>query len=132
MDIFYTIVLSIATIILILILTYIGVTTVYYKGKISYPPKALTCPDTWNVVPTDTSACTIPNAGSPNVGKLYDSAGKLIATSSTTYGLDTTNNYINFSDPGWTKGGLSAQCNQKAWANQMGIQWDGVSNYNQC
>ena len=131
MDIFYIIVSSVAIIILILILTYIGINMTYYKGKVAYPPHSASCPDTWTVA-SDSSSCLIPAANSVNAGKLYDSDGKLIANNKTTYGLNITTNSINFTDAGWTAGGLSAQCSQKAWANQMGIMWDGISNYNKC
>jgi hypothetical protein len=133
MDIFYTIVLSISTVILILILTYIGVSMVYYKKKLSYPPHSASCPDTWAVLPSDPSSCVIPACNAINTGKLYDGSGTFIANSkSGTYGITSSTNSINFSDAGWTSGGLTSQCGQKAWANQMGIQWDGISNYNQC
>jgi hypothetical protein len=131
MDIYYIIVSTIAVVILILVLTYIGITMTYYKGKSAYPPQAATCPDTWAIA-SDGSSCLIPASTTSNVGKLYDSTGKLIANSGTTYGLSITKNSINFADAGWTKGGLSPQCSQKAWANQMGIQWDGIANYNKC
>jgi hypothetical protein len=131
MDSYYIIVSSVATVILILVLTYIGISMNYSKGKVAHPPKAATCPDAWALA-SDGSSCLIPASSSLNIGKLYDSDGKFIANSKTTYGLNITNNSINFADEGWTKGGLSTTCSQKAWANQMGIQWDGISNYNKC
>jgi hypothetical protein len=133
MDIYYIIVLSIATIILILMLTYIGITSVYRKGGAVYPPKASPCPDRWQSSVTDPSSCNIPAYGSPNTGSIYDSATKsLTLKTSTTPGLNTNNNYINFANSDWTKGGMTTICGQKSWAIQNNIVWDGVSNYNKC
>lgn len=129
MDIYYIIVSSIAIIILILILTYIGISMRYSKGKVAYPPHAATCPDTWSLA-SDGSSCLVPSRGTLNVGKLYE-----MGSERNTFGGGGTypnNMTINFAHDGWTKGGMSAQCSQKAWANQMGIQWDGVANYNKC
>lgn len=133
MDAFYLIVLSIVTVLLILILTYIGIKmTSAASGKVSYPPVSASCPDYWNTVSTDPSSCLIPTNVSNNVGSIYDKSGKLLLNSSTTYGLDTNAMSINFANKGWNVGGLSSLCGQKSWANQYGIQWDGVSNYNSC
>ena len=98
-----------------------------------YPPTASSCPDYWQTVTTDPSSCMIPTATSRNSGKIYDVAtGLLTLNSSTTYGFDNNSNSINFSDHGWTKGGMNSACSQKAWANQYGVVWDGVSNFNSC
>ena len=35
--------------------------------------------------------------------------------------------YIDFSNPAWT-----GVCDKKKWANENGIVWDGISNYNSC
>ena len=133
MDAFYLIVLSIVIVLLILILTYIGIKmTSAASGKVSYPPVSASCPDYWNTVSTDPSSCLIPTNASNNVGSMYDKSGKFLLNSSTTYGLDTNAMSINFANKGWNVGGLSSLCGQKSWANQYGIQWDGVSNYNSC
>ena len=44
---------------------------------------------------------------------------------------DISNNvvtqYIDFSDSKWT-----GECDKRKWANENGIVWDGISNYNSC
>lgn len=114
-------------------LTYIGVLTVYRKGGAVYPPKASPCPDTWTSSVTVSDSCKIPTLGSPNTGSMYDSSSKaLLLKSNTTPGLNTSDNYINFKNSDWTKGGVSAICGQKSWAIKNNITWDGVTNYNKC
>jgi len=140
MDVFYIIVLTTAVILLILLLTYIGIqmTKSAASGSITFPPKVSSCPDYWKPNDSDPSSCTIPylknenNYSNVNIGGLYDANGNLLLNAKNTYGFDSTNYSINFNDLGWTKGGNNANCTQKKWANQYGIVWDGVSNYNGC
>jgi len=42
---------------------------------------------------------------------------------------------VDFTDMGWStygSGGSSRVCALRTWANQHGIIWDGVTNYNKC
>jgi hypothetical protein len=41
------------------------------------------------------------------------------------------NNYIDFQDSGWASHG-DPYCQIKNWAKINNIQWDGISNYNNC
>ena len=41
------------------------------------------------------------------------------------------NNYIDFQDSGWASQG-DPYCQIKNWAKINNIQWDGMSNYNNC
>jgi hypothetical protein len=136
MEAFYIIVLSIAIILLILVLTYVGIQMTSANSatkKSTFPPQASSCPDYWQSVTTDTSSCLIPTKNSQNVGKIYDASnGSLLLNSSTTYGLNTMSNSINFANSRWATGGVNTICAQKSWANQYGLMWDGVSNYNSC
>ena len=136
MDTFHIIVLSVAVALLVLVLTVIGIMLTNRKTNLAYPPAYGTCPDYW-AIGTDVSGCIIPSfQSSLNIGGLYNSSsGSLNSSVMATpgYGSKTdpvTNmvtNYINFADSGWT-----GVCNQKTWANQNNIVWDGVSNYNSC
>jgi len=47
MDNFYTIVIFVAVVALILVLTYVGVVMTYGEGTTAYPPQSTTCPDHW-------------------------------------------------------------------------------------
>jgi hypothetical protein len=138
MDKYYVIVLSIAIILLILLLTYIGIlmTNSVANDKANlFPPIANTCPDYWSISVTDSSACVIPNFGARNVGIAYDSTGKLNTSVSSAkgYGVENSSQYkINFNDVNWASAGKVAICAQKDWANKNNILWDGVSNYNGC
>lgn len=129
MDSFQIIVLAIATFILILILTIIGVMLTKYKNKVTYPPVATTCPDYWKVA-SDGISCAIPDSTAVNAGTLYKSDGTL-AISSSTYGYDASKNAIDFTNGGWSTS-KSALCEQKDWTGTYNIIWDGVSNYNSC
>jgi len=133
MDIFYIIVLTVATIILILMLTYIGIQMRNKTGTSgTYPPVATMCPDYWQVA-NDGISCNIPaSKNSKNAGTLYNGDALLITTS-TTPGYNSGNVTINFTDKGWTSTtGKTSVCAQKQWASTNNLMWDGVSNYNGC
>lgn len=144
MDPFYTIVLAIAVILLIIVLTYIGVVMSNNNAKKGvYPPQSSSCPDYWTL--GDASMCLIPtNKSSRNAGTiskdasgnisttLYGKGGELLLNQSNTTGFNSMKNAINFGDAKWNSTGVSTICAQKTWANTFGIVWDGVSNYNDC
>lgn len=134
MDKFYIIVLTIATILLILILTYIGLTLNSKKGVSgqNFPPNAATCPDYWDISTTDSSLCVVPNIGYKNTGSVYDATGAVTIKPATTFGYDSSKKAINFTDAKWDTTGLTTTCAKKKWANTHSIIWDGVSNSNSC
>lgn len=127
METFYIIVLSIAAALLILTLTYVGI-TMNNKAtmKSNFPPVQGSCPDYWTVT-TDTSnniLCT------PNGRNLPTSNGSNDYTASgNTPGYK--NGSMNVSDLGWAARG-SALCGQSYWANKYNVVWDGVSNTSAC
>ena len=124
MDVFYTIVLSIATVILILILTYIGIQMSNKNtSAATFPPIANTCPDYWKVA-VDGKSCEIPTSGKNSV--------TLTATQVPAGYSATPAPQIDFTNSGWSAGGKSALCSQKDWADSNKIVWDGVTNYNKC
>jgi len=134
MDMFHIIVLTVALVILILLLTFIGLMMANKRKSMAYPPAFNTCPDYWSVA-TDGSNCVIPTYDGINVGQLYN--GKVLnqsvlSTPGFSAPVDPTTNkvsyLINFNDAGW-KG---TPCNQKTWATNNSIVWDGISNYNSC
>lgn len=128
METFYLIVLSVAIILLIIILAYIGVYGMNEKSKSAFPPVKYDCPDYWQK--NEEGECVIPTSG-PNMGA-FNTNGDLIPTIQNIPGIDDINkDTINFEDPAWSASG-SSRCAQKKWANDNGIVWDTVSNYNQC
>lgn len=133
METFHLVVLSVATVLLILVLVFIGILMSKGEQNLAFPPSYGTCPDYWTLA-TDGSKCIIPTYQSGlNIGSMYDQTQQLTASVSSApgYSYDVSNNlvtnYINFNDPGWT-----GMCSKKAWANMLGLVWDGVSNYNEC
>ena len=131
---FYGIVLTIAIVLLILILTYVGLTMQNTSNnKVVFPPVEAKCPDYWDYTG---NACVVPAVGSVNVGSIYSDSGSLSLIGTTTYGLTedsvSGNSYIDFTTPAWSSQGVSGTCQKQKWASIYGIQWDGVSNYNSC
>jgi hypothetical protein len=126
MDIFYIIVPTIAIVILILILTYIGIKMANNRvatASNAYPPQKSTCPDYWQVNPTN-GYCMVPSQGTRNSGTInkYDKVT----------GYDAGSNSVNFQKTEWATNGGSTICGVKSWCKTNNITWDGVSNYNAC
>ena len=143
MESFYWIVLVVAIIALIGALAYVGILMTYYSKKDAvYPPVESSCPDFWTSSASSPNKCNIPAgeaAGIKNIGSLYttttSSDGKpaytLKLSTANTPGLDATNKTVDFSAAEWGAGS-GAVCKKQSWANQNGLIWDGVSNYNSC
>ena len=130
---FYTIVLTIAVVLLILILTFVGIkmSSSKYNNQtnVPFPPVKSSCPDYWVV---DGSYCVIPTNGRTNTGTIYNNNGDITLLPSSTYGYVSGNSYINFNDAMWGKMGKTTVCQQKDWTGKYNVVWDGVSNYNNC
>ena len=145
MESFYWTVLVIAVLALIAALSYVGILMAYYTGSsTTYPPVASSCPDLWRLSDTNTNACVIPSNTSSNVGTIYirensvdrlnlsaPGTGDAVVGSDKTPGLDSTNALIDFTDARWGSSS-NATCAKKRWADQYGLVWDGVTNYNGC
>jgi len=132
MDSFYLIVLSIAAIVLIVLLTYIGIQLSKPGVTVPvFPPTYNTCPDFWDI---QGNVCVIPSSTGKNVGGnvggIYTS-GTFNLNSDNTPGLNSANKTIDFSDPKWGTG-KNAICAQQTWSNKYQILFDGISNYNKC
>jgi hypothetical protein len=121
MDYYYIIVSVVATIILVLILTYVGILITSTQKKATYPPSYNLCPDYWKS--NGSGVCVMPTNGVNTTSPIKGN----------TYGYTEGSNSINFSDAGWSAGGTGDQrCGWQKWANLNEIQWDGVTNYNGC
>jgi hypothetical protein len=146
MDGFYTTVLSIASIILILLLTYVGILLYYAKSDEVYPPYQKPCPDYWDI---DASGNCIypPTTSERNRGGLVARSGQpagminpAAAASTATPGViqyqqsPSVAAAINFNDAGWKTiyNKKNELCNKKYWADAYNVEWDGVRNTNQC
>lgn len=124
MEQFYVIVITIAIVLLILALTYIGVFLIGDDTtQVTFPPHSNQCPDYWEV--NGDGSCEIPTNGI-NLGtatsdiKAFNDH-KTFPTDKTG---DTKPTSIDF-----TTGSI---CDKKQWANTFKIEWDGVTNYNKC
>lgn len=132
---FYSTVLIVALVILILFLTYIGIIIMYYKPKQNFPPSVADCPDYWQVYLNkdgDISGCIIPSGTSSMNNGIANTESYMKAKGYNGAGTSLGQPYINFNDVSWEYSGKKALCNQKAWANTNQIVWDGVTNFNGC
>jgi hypothetical protein len=139
MDYFYIIVLSVAIVLLIIILTYIGIAMTYYKSNSAkiYPPVANTCPDYWNIS-SDGSGCIIPydstskNYSSKLLNELSSGVVPNNAFTINWNNIDMSMIRLDDLSMGSYGGAIIKNCGKQNWANYYGIEWDGVSNYNNC
>lgn len=129
MDSFYTIVIMIALICLLISLIVFGILMSGIKTA-PFPPVSNTCPDYWAITQTGSGAnvCSIPPKYGNNSGAIYTDLN-VFATA--TPG-STTPGVVDFGASGWSSGKLTSICQQQQWAGTFGVQWDGVSNYNSC
>jgi len=121
---FYTIVVIIAIIILIIALTTVGLLLGRLNTSKTFPPSASDCPDYW-VINSDGS-CTVPSG----INKPAELPSDAYNSGTNTPGL--SGNSIKFTDAGWKNQGISELCAKKKWANKYNVLWSGVSNYNSC
>ena len=127
MEQFYFIVLVAASVILILLLTFIGTLLYTSTSTSKFPPTAGICPDYWTI--NSDKTCKIPqNAGSRNIGNVLKNA----LTSATTPGLNGTS--INFSADAWASmyPSTTAFCAKQRWVRENRLEWDGITNSSSC
>jgi hypothetical protein len=132
MDNFYTIVVVVAVVVLVLILIGIGMMLQTQNKDVTFPLYANECPDAWAV---DGSGCVIPSATHLNYPSKPNAAALLASYNK----ADDTGMY-NVKNSAGTVGPKSVlrfnraatTCQKKAWANSVGVSWDGITNYNKC
>lgn len=121
MESFYSIVVVVAIVFLILCLVMVGITLQSQQGnKPVFPKLQNACPDRWT---SSGTACVL---NSSNAG---DPANKITAVVKGTHSEHVwdSSDLANFKP----KEGATV-CDKRKWAISNSIQWDGVSNYNQC
>ena len=116
---FYTTVVAIAVIILIMVLAFLGWTMSKQKDTDKFPKLQTTCPDYWGL--TEDGKCTQPAQGQVNSGD----------NKASTDAPGFVDDKFDFANSGWSAGG-NAVCQKKKWANSHGINWDTVTNANYC
>lgn len=136
MDKFYSIVVIVAFVVLVIALIGLGVMLQKQDSKTVFPPVQNQCPDGWT--PADDDICKISKTEQKNVGTfnpgsvtdfdvkyLIKTDGTTSYTASTAIDDDGTDYKVKFNS-------AALPCDKKKWANAHGIIWDGISNYNQC
>jgi len=99
---FQTVVLSTATVILIIALCFIGLSLYRQKYNSTYPPVMPNCPDYWDMSGNLCINKKTPPLGNPACPKQMD-----------------------FSTGQWK--GQDGLCNKYKWAQQCNLVWDGIS-----
>jgi len=132
MDNFYLIVITIAVLILIVILTYLGIIMNSQKNSsVQFPStEPQSCPDYWKSTENEDkkTVCVVPT-DDVNIGDLLDTSeeGKTNLEDTTGYNEKDNIKSIDFNDETeWSV------CNKKAWALKNKIYWDGVAEYSKC
>jgi hypothetical protein len=162
MEPFYLYVSIGALVLLIIVLIVMGVMLTKLNSHAVFPPTQNACPDHWDVsanpnycgVPISAAGRNVgrikiasmsitqsekQNIGMCNTGKSFGcSASPQLYDQGTTTGENFQYLHLGSDNAKWnaSSGGLykgkTTLCAQSAWANAMGISWDGVSNYNGC
>jgi len=112
MDTFQKSVLIIALFVLIALLISVGILLNKHSKNTNWPPTQNTCPDYWTEG-TD--------------GKCTADAGLNTGNNGVTSTVIKNEDQEIIGD--WTD---KSRCEKKTWANNNGIMWSGVSNYNGC
>ena len=134
-DSFYLIILSVALFILIIVLGFMGWMLSHQKDQVDFPNITTTCPDFWEIDSTN-GYCKQPTTSENfNFGKrvITEDAAKFIPIGATTPILAPgfSGTTFNSKDSVWGSG-KEAICNKKKWADNIGINWDTVTNVNFC
>lgn len=128
---FYSITLTVAIIMFILLLTLMGVLISRASQSNVYPPTMGTCPDYWFV---DASGyCNYPMGTKVNAGFYTNKLVKDIPTTKVPFSKPIGDTwYFDPQDSRWSGLGKTSICAKRDWTIQQNIVWDGVSNYNGC
>jgi hypothetical protein len=122
---YYTIVLIIAVVGLIVALTFVGISLTSGNNKKPFPEYQYVCPDYWDASGTicypSQFGVNVPSPDKFTGATVINHLGVELSEGKTTVtSIDTSDKY-------WT--GL---CDKASWAKKNGIFWDGVVNNNQC
>jgi hypothetical protein len=121
---YYTIVLVIAVILLVVALIFVGIMLTTRGKNIPYPDYQNACPDFWSV---DGSICKPPqtDVNTPSPDKFIGSTPLIKHDGVKLDGKKVVS--IDTSADNWAN-----LCSKTSWAKSNGIFWDGVANTNQC
>ncbi len=106
---FYKLICVIALVLLIACLAVVGVALQTSSKDVLFPPNVSDCPD--HYVKDSNGNCVNAKELGTNVGDC------------SSFNFDSSGNYSN---PGM--GPTSGMCYKKKWANNCGVNWDGITN----
>lgn len=145
MDTFYLIVLGVATLVLIMMLAFLGWNMSQVKKGSRYPTITTTCPDNWTaetqtIGGAKVVVCNRPEEKEYNYGGNNGAQGNTIPYNMplSTFMIntktgDTSGKYINFSSDEWGKyNNIDPTCEKLNWAKAYGVRWDSVESANYC
>jgi hypothetical protein len=128
-DNFYMLVVSIAVVILILVLAFLGWTMSKHKDTTNFPIQT-TCPDNWEIENDPTSKKAYCKQPPDNT---YMNYGDSAASTSNLLPKDVfKDGKFDFTNSGWSAAGQNAVCAKKKWADTYKIKWDTVTNDVSC
>jgi hypothetical protein len=138
MEPFYYYVSVAVLVVLIVVLTFLGISMTRMKSLDVYPPMQNACPDYWDISGTS-GFCGFPAQGQKNRGDiavLEADKNKIDSGVSWYSTLDVKDGkWINFGDPNrWSAlyPSLNTVCAKKRWAENNGVVFDSVTNYSGC
>lgn len=122
MDSFYSIVTTIAFIMLLIVLIMMGIAMHKKDQDAVFPTYATDCPDGWGM---EGDGCRIP----PDTFQNYPTYPDMMEDSR----FKGQGKITEEQSPGvLTFNKKSTICDKKSWSNTVGVSWDGVTNYNKC
>ncbi len=145
MDTFYLIVLGVATLVLILMLAFLGWNMSNAKKGSRYPTITTTCPDNWTPETKTIGDAKVMVCNRPTTG--YNRGGENGAQGSKTpynvplsefmrnekTGDKINGEYIKFSSDQWALyNNKDATCEKRDWAKAYRVNWDSVESANYC
>jgi len=114
---FQKIVLTVAIIIFIILLLFIGSVLYNEKRNSSFPPVVSSCPDFWLDREITTQTSIDGNNSSETTGKCYNNHN---------LGNPSCSKEMDFTGDFWT--GTDGTCNKYKWAKGCDLTWDGITN----
>ena len=135
MDSFYLIVLGVATLVLIMMLAFLGWTMSQTKKGDNYPQIVKTCPDNWTVNSTIVPGkivCERPQINEANYGK--DSLGDYMRNAASVGYVAGNTGHLNFTNDLWSSNTETPNpnCAKRKWASTYEIKWDSLESANYC
>jgi hypothetical protein len=138
MDGFYKMVLIVALVLLVIALIGLGILLQHQDSGKAFPPSQNVCPDGWDVTNVkdtysdadyqDKTACSYD--GKSNLGTNFVDASDTATTNEYLVALSSAD--VNNDKKSIVFKDSVLLCDKRKWANEHGIVWDGVSNYNEC